>query len=213
MARTTKGAGESASETTSRILDAAQELFLRDGYAGVNLDRIAASASVARQTLYNRFGSKEAVFRAMVDRHWSTLRAGRAEDLLDGPPESAEAVLRRFAEAILDFIGENDQVSFIRLVVAESRRLPWIAEEFYRAGKEPLLKVLVDQLDRLAAVGLIECRSTVLAAHQFFGMLQEVALWPSVMGVDDLVVDRPPPDVVVDETVATFMARYRPPTR
>lgn len=146
MAGTTKSAGESDSETTGRILDAAQELFLSDGYAGVNLDRIAKSASVARQTLYNRFGSKEAVFRAMVDRHWSKLRAGRAEDLVEGAPQSADVVLRRFAHAILDFIAENDQVSFIRLVVAESRRLPWIAEEFYRAGKEPLLKLLVGQL-------------------------------------------------------------------
>ncbi|WP_156517727.1 TetR/AcrR family transcriptional regulator, partial [Rhodococcus sp. LB1] len=53
MAKPAEGAATSA-ETTGKILDAAQELFLRDGYAGVNLDRIAKSAGVARQTLYNR---------------------------------------------------------------------------------------------------------------------------------------------------------------
>ncbi|OBI50571.1 hypothetical protein A5707_15255 [Mycobacterium kyorinense] len=213
MVRTAKSAAESDSETTSRILDAARELFLRDGYTGVNLDRIATSAGVARQTLYNRFGSKESVFRAMVDRHWSRLRAGRAEDLMDETARPVDAVLRRFAEAILEFVGENDQVGFIRLVVAESRRLPWIAEEFYRSGKEPLLRALVDQLERWAADGLIECRSTELAAHQFFGLLQEVALWPHVMGFGELVSKPPPASVVVDETVATFMARYAPSAR
>lgn len=211
MAQTPKSAVQPDSETTSRILDAAQELFLSDGYAGVNLDRIAKSAGVARQTLYNRFGSKESVFRAMVDRHWSRLQVGRAADLGEGGTRSAEAVLRRFAEAILEFVGENEQVGFIRLVVAESRRLPWIAEEFYRSGKEPLLQALVVQLERLAADGLIECRSTELAAHQFFGLLQEVALWPHVMGFGELVSNPPPRDVLIAETVATFMARYAPP--
>lgn len=209
MAKPVEVAATSA-ETTGRILDAAQALFLRDGYAGVNLDRIAKSAGVARQTLYNRFGSKESVFRSMVDRHWSKLQTGRIDDLVDGLPRSAEAVLRRFAQAILAFVGETDQVAFIRLVVAESRRLPWIAEEFYRAGKEPLLKALVGQLDRLAAEGLIECRSTELAAHQFFGLLQEVTLWPQVMGVGEFVTDLAPADTIIEESVATFMARYAP---
>ena len=34
----------SESETTAKILDAAQELFLRDGYAGVNLDQIGRAS-------------------------------------------------------------------------------------------------------------------------------------------------------------------------
>jgi TetR/AcrR family transcriptional regulator, regulator of autoinduction and epiphytic fitness len=129
---------------------------------------------------------------------------------VDSAPQSAEAVLRRFAQAILAFVAETDQVSFIRLVVAESRRLPWIAEEFYRAGKEPLLKALVGQLDRLVTDGHIECRSTELAAHQFFGLLQEVTLWPQVMGIVEFVTDLPPADEIVEESVATFMARYAP---
>lgn len=196
-------------DTSAKVLDAAQRLFLQDGYAGVNLDRIAKAAGVARQTLYNRFGSKESVFRAMVQRHWSKLETGSLAHLPDSPPRSADEVLRQFAEAILRFVGESDQVGFIRLVIAESRRLPWIAEEFYRAGKEPLLKALVGQLDQLRADGHIDCGSTELAAHQFFGMLQEVTLWPQVMGVGDLVAS-PPPAVVIDESVATFMARYSP---
>ena len=211
MANTVEGSAAAEPETTGKILDAAQALFLRDGYAGVNLDRIAKSAGVARQTLYNRFGSKESVFRSMLDRHWSKLlQTGRIGDLVDGAPQSAEAVLRRFAQAILAFVAETDQVSFIRLVVAESRRLPWIAEEFYRAGKEPLLKALVGQLDRLVTDGHIECRSTELAAHQFFGLLQEVTLWPQVMGIVEFVTDLPPADEIVEESVATFMARYAP---
>ena len=51
MANTVEGSAAAEPETTGKILDAAQALFLRDGYAGVNLDRIAKSAGVARETL------------------------------------------------------------------------------------------------------------------------------------------------------------------
>lgn len=210
---TSKGDGSATTETVDRILDAAQALFLSEGYAGVNLDRIAKSAGVARQTLYNRFGSKESVFRFMLERHWAKLKSVDMDDLSESEPLSAVAVLTSFATAIVEFVEKTDQVGFIRLVIAESRRLPWIADEFYRAGKEPLLRALVDQLDRLDEAGLIHCRSSNLAAHQFFGLLQESALWPKVMGVDRLVEDVPDASILVEESVATFIARYGLPAR
>ena len=57
------------------ILDAAQRLFLDDGYDGVSLEQVGRAAGVTRQTVYNRFGSKDAVFRAVIERHWRVVRA------------------------------------------------------------------------------------------------------------------------------------------
>ena len=67
--RKERGGRRSASE--EKILAAAKELFLADRYDGVNLERIAGRAGVSRQTVYNRFGSKETVFREMVRHHGS----------------------------------------------------------------------------------------------------------------------------------------------
>ncbi|WP_438829317.1 TetR/AcrR family transcriptional regulator [Streptomyces sp. HUAS TT20] len=137
--------GNSAARARSRskILSAAKALFLEDGYDGVNLDRIATRAGVARQTVYNRFGGKEAVFRAVVEHHWASLDLdtlpARFEEGLGSGGDPA-GFLRRFSRALLAFIDETDQIAFTRLVIAESSRIPWIAGEFHRLGKAPLLR-------------------------------------------------------------------------
>ncbi|MDT6985575.1 TetR/AcrR family transcriptional regulator [Streptomyces lusitanus] len=197
-----------------RILRAAKELFLADRYAGVSLERVAERAGLSRQTVYNRFGSKEAVFREMVRDHWAAFAeqdrrpAGDAEDAEDA---SAEEVLRAFAGSLRRFADETDQIRFARLVVAESARLPWIAEEFYRLGKGPVAAAFTDRLDALVRAGRLRCPDTRLAARQFMGLVQEFLVWPRVMAFTEEIAGGPGPDVVIDEAVRTFLARYAPP--
>jgi AcrR family transcriptional regulator len=55
--------------TRARLLDAAYDEFVRVGLAGGRVDRIAAAASANKQAIYAYFGSKEALFDAvMADR-------------------------------------------------------------------------------------------------------------------------------------------------
>ena len=203
----------SSTQTTSqRILASAKALFLAAGYDGVNLDQVARHAGVSRQTVYNNFGSKQAVFRAVVQQHWTSFH-------FDGDPHVAttdavndpEASLRRFAAALVAFVGETDQVAFSRLVVAESRHSPWVAEDFYRLGKQPLLRMLTDLLARLTHARLLACPDPHIAARQFLGLIQEFVVWPHVMAIGPSAEQLPAADVVVNEALLTFLARYRHP--
>ncbi|MFG1704146.1 helix-turn-helix domain-containing protein [Nonomuraea sp. M3C6] len=56
-----------ARATRRRIIDAALELFQRQGYAATTLDQIAAAAGVAVQTVYFHFGNKATVLKEIVD--------------------------------------------------------------------------------------------------------------------------------------------------
>ena len=49
------------------ILAAAQECFLRYGYARTRMEDVARAAGVSRPNLYNYYPSKEAIFRAVID--------------------------------------------------------------------------------------------------------------------------------------------------
>lgn len=193
-----------------KILEASKVLFLEDGYDGVNLDRVAAHAGVARQTVYNQFGSKEALFRAMVQHHWHAFGLqGMEARLVPDPPHADPAdFLRRFAEGVLTFIADTDQVAFTRLVIAESRKLPWIAEEFYRLGKQPLVAALTTALLHMADAGRIDCPHPELAARQFLGLVQEFVIWPQVMAIGPDVMKLPPAGLVVEEAIAMFLSRY-----
>jgi TetR/AcrR family transcriptional regulator, regulator of autoinduction and epiphytic fitness len=198
------------SATTRAILDAAHRLFMKAGFDGVNLDQVGRAAGVSRQTVYNQFGSKEAVFHEVVKRHWDAVRSETAaafaamETIASSPAEC----LRHFARALLRFVEETDQVAFTRLVIAESRQRPWIADEFYRCGKEPILKGFAAALATMARQGMIRCTHPELAAHQFMGLVQEFVVWPRVMAIGKGLADLPDNNVVIDEAVAMFLSRY-----
>lgn len=200
-----------AARSEDAILSAARTLFLRSGYDGVNLDQVAAAAGVSRQTVYNRFGGKEALFRAMVRRHWGGMLSWAdwvQESISTITFDDPAAKLVQIASAIYRFAEEGDQIAFTRLVVAESRARPWIGEEFYRFGKEPTVRALAGVLAAMNAQGVMDCSHPDIAAHQFLGLIQEFAIWPHVMAIGPAAADLPPRDRAIAEAVATFLCRY-----
>ena len=69
-------------ETQARLLDAAEEVFVRDGYEGAQLDEIAATAGRSKGAVYTHFKSKEDLFlvlfehrtRSYIERLMKSLR-------------------------------------------------------------------------------------------------------------------------------------------
>jgi AcrR family transcriptional regulator len=62
------GRAEKSRITRAKILDAATELFIQDGYGATALQDIAEAAGVAVQTIYYGFGNKQTVLKQVVDR-------------------------------------------------------------------------------------------------------------------------------------------------
>jgi AcrR family transcriptional regulator len=59
-----------------RILDAAMAVFRRHGFRRSSIEQAAEAAGLSRQALYHHFKSKEALFRAVIERlHESALAA------------------------------------------------------------------------------------------------------------------------------------------
>jgi len=185
------------------IVSAAQRLFLERGFGAVSMDELADAAGVARRTLYNQFSSKEEIFREMLQRVSRQL-----ERVLPPGIETqgdVEHVLRLVARVILELHKSPDYLGFLRMVVADSRQFPWIAEEF-AAVMDPQTERLVRLLAHLTSMGVLDCPNPILAAHQFMGALNDLSLWPWMMGRKRI----PVPDAeVVDETVQMFLEHYR----
>lgn len=198
-------AGQKARRSASReaIVVAAERLFLERGFGSVSMDELAEAAGVARRTLYNQFASKEEIFREML---------GRVSGQLEGafPPGietqgDVEEVLRLVARMILGLHRQPEYLGFLRMVVADSRQFPWIAEAF-AAVMEPQTERLTRYLAHLTAMGILDCRNPMLAAHQLMGVLNEFSLWPWMLGRDSLAV---PAEDLVEETVRMFLQYYR----
>src|SRR5919108_5919489 len=96
---------EQAAATRRSILDAAQRLFERDGYAATTMAAIAAEAGVALKTVYIAFETKSGVLRAL----WNLLLRGDAGDR----PVAERAWYQ-------DVLAEPDPEAQLRLTAARS---------------------------------------------------------------------------------------------
>ena len=185
------------------IVEAATRLFLEHGFGSVSMDELAEAAGLARRTLYNQFTSKEEIFREMLRR----LSREHEEAFPPGieTQGDAEQVLRLIAQLILQLHRNPDYLGLLRMVAADSRHFPWIAEELAEV-MEPQTERLARYLGHMTAIGVLDCRHPMLAAHQFMGMLNQFSLWPWMLGRERLAV---PVEEMVDETVRMFIRHYR----
>jgi TetR/AcrR family transcriptional regulator, regulator of autoinduction and epiphytic fitness len=185
------------------VVEAASRLFLQQGFGAVSMDELAEAAGVARRTLYNQFASKEEIFREMLLRVSAQLENAFPPGIeTEG---DVEEVLRLVARMILQLHGRPEYLGFLRMVVADSRQFPWIAQEF-AAVMDPQTERLARYLAHMNAMGVLESRNPLLAAHQFMGMLNEFSLWPWMMGRPTLAV---PAEEVVEDTIRMFLRHYR----
>jgi AcrR family transcriptional regulator len=190
------------------IVEAAARLFLERGFDAVSMDDIARAAGLTRQTVYNRFDDKEGVFAATMERHWANW--GRGPRVAEVSPDApVETQLRAVALSIVAFTDER-QLAFQKMIIAEARRDPKLGEAAFKAGKGAYMSLFVAHLARLHGEGRLRCPRSDIAAGQFVGLVQEFCVWPRVMGLTDSLALTPPTDTVIDEAIATFMARYGP---
>ena len=71
MPRGTNGRQAERSEVaTSKVLEAALELFSTQGYGATSMRQIAEVCGLSTGNLYHHFGSKEAVFQRLIDDYW-----------------------------------------------------------------------------------------------------------------------------------------------
>jgi len=80
--------GRRSAKKRAAMLDAAQQLFLADGYERTSIEAIAAGAKVSKRTVYDHFGDKELVYAEVVSRvsadFFATVETAIEEELPDG---------------------------------------------------------------------------------------------------------------------------------
>jgi AcrR family transcriptional regulator len=74
MPRGTNGLQAAKSEVaTSRVMEAALELFSTQGYGATSMRQIAEACEQSVGNLYHHFGSKEAIYQRLIDDYWARL--------------------------------------------------------------------------------------------------------------------------------------------
>ena len=104
-------------ETRTRILDAAEELFMQHGFEGTSMRLLTTKAGVNLAAVNYHFGSKHALIEAVFRRRLDPMNAERiaALERLDDP--SPESIIRAFVGPSLRMIEDvTAGRNFIRLL-------------------------------------------------------------------------------------------------
>ena len=154
-------------DTRKRILDAAEATFAEAGWLGATTQQIARAAGVNEVTLFRHFGTKEALFGALIGRFIE----GRRELIDQAISEHApmEEVLARLAkrqhESWLASAG------FIRTLLGEMHRHPAEVRKVVHETAWPLREQMLRLLQGWQREGQVRAGVDCEAALDLFSAL------------------------------------------
>lgn len=188
-----------------QVLDAARNVFLREGFEGASMDDIAASAKVSKATVYSYFPDKNLLFLEAAKSE--ILRITQEVENVAVVDAPIEVVLRYSARTIVDFYLSTLGQSIFRVCVSESERFPELGRMFYEAGPKMGSDRLSGYLHYLSEQGVLNIDDAPLAADQFADLCRADLFQRVMFGLADTIkpgdIDR-----VIDGAISTFMARY-----
>lgn len=208
--KASKPEGETRSERTHRaILEAATEVFLRDGYLGASMDEIATLSAVSKQTVYKHFTSKEALFVEIVNS--MTSEAGDAvhnEKTEIGSGVKLEDYLRNYAYRQLEVVLTPRLMQLRRLVISEVGRFPELAKVLYERGPQRALTALATSFESLAQRDLLVVDDPMVAATQFNWLVMAEPLNRAMLLGDESIPTQEELRRHAEEGVRVFLAAY-----
>ena len=142
-------------DVRSRILRAAFDAFVEQGYEKTTTIEIATRAKVSKRELYALVGNKQEMLAACIRS-----RAQRLQMPVDMPEaKSREGLARALAgigEVLLREVSDRAVIAVFRLAIAEAVRAPEIARSLDRIGREAGRSALRAVLSQARAAKLVD---------------------------------------------------------
>ncbi len=142
-----------AKDTKQRILEAALEMFSKNGYAGTNIRELTASLGLVKSSMYKHFKNKEDIWNTLLDELiiYYDERFG-SPDRLPPIPDSLEE-LAAMTMRMADFTIHDEKVIKTRklLMIEQFRddRARKLASKHFLTGlKDMFTHVFADMMDK-----------------------------------------------------------------
>lgn len=187
-------------DSTQRILDVAEALFMDRGYSAITLRDIADELGIKQASLYYHFpGGKEQIFVAMAERLFERHREG-----LEAALQAAGTTLNAQLHAVADWFSSQPPVKILgmfhadvpALNVEHVQRLQAMARD---AMYLPLRKAFVAAQER----GEIRLTHPDLLAGSFLWLMDGLSYGQTRIGA-------PPREVMADDLISILMDGLRP---
>jgi AcrR family transcriptional regulator len=182
--------------TQDRIVEAAVQLFSRQGFAGSSTHEIARLAGVSEVTVFRHFPRKKDLFWAATESRLRRLRISKElRDRLDcdeNPRTALPGIVTLLVETF------HNQPEMVRLLYLSLFELEHGAERILRKHLVPLFDPVREYLSRCASKGLIRDLEPGVAA---LGLAASVA---AHQGLQQVLSTEDPPYANTDEAIAAY---------
>jgi TetR/AcrR family transcriptional regulator, mexJK operon transcriptional repressor len=199
--------GARAARKRRAITDAARKVFLSEGF-DATMDGIAEAADVSKATVYNHFGSKEALFVAVI--HAELDRAlGEARRLVEQRLASSQQLsddLVEICRAWVLGLAAPEMIKLRNLMAGELRRFPQLGDAWQDRGPKRFHLVIAAALRSLVERRQLSIRDVDLAVLQLSGLVLSPNL---VYGTFGRPLDPDLVDHLIVSGVEMFVDHYR----
>jgi len=129
-------------QTRAEILEAAFELFSRQGYHATTMRQIAEQSNLTPGSIYNHFSGKDDVFLSVLSEHHPLNQIPPLLSEVKG--DTPERYIRRLAKQIGEVVEDQPgllNLTFIEMVELDGQHLPALVDRF-----QPQVKAFVGRL-------------------------------------------------------------------
>jgi AcrR family transcriptional regulator len=176
-----------APSSRDKILDVAEALFARRGYAGIGLREVADVSGLSKSSLFHHFRSKEQLYHEVILRVLLRIRERFASDLVRS--DSPRAQLERWLEELIDTLAEHPTAArlLLRALFEEEDALAPEAE-----ACEAQLASIIGDAERLIQRG-IECGELrrVSTPHTLLTMIGATVFYFASAEMGEQILGRP----------------------
>ena len=170
-------------ERRAAILQAAEAVFTEAGYTGASIREIARRAEVSSALLYWFFPNKAKLFAAML------LAKIDSQGVLEFPPEifeiAPEELLPRLAHGFARFMGSNQQINLMKLMLRETGQEPELIATMSQTISQRALTPMGAYIRRQMERGRMRHDNPEFVAQAFLGMFIAVVLRREILQEPD----------------------------
>lgn len=166
-------------ERRRAILDAAEAMFVETDFARVSLGAIVRRSGGSLATVYEMFGNKQGLLRAVVNRH-KDRGFGELLAMSEGPCPAE--TLRCYANRCHAFVTSPRTLALMRIVIGESLTDPEFGRAFHEDMNDDATSQLSECFRQWTAEGKARIDDPEAAAQLFIAMVLCDAPLKSLLG-------------------------------
>ena len=179
-----------------RLIAAARKLFGEQGYARSTTRAIAAEAGVTEVTLFRHFGTKQNLFRSLVQQQALEPMFARMEAMMSDDYAADMLLLGRIFQRVM-----KERHAQVRMMLCEAGQFPEVAEVMAENPRR-MRAFLAEYLARQQAAGRVRSGHVQALAQAFWGMF---FAWGIAQGTLSQALEPPISD---DDLVRSFVDAF-----